>query len=61
MRPAEPRSFETQPLIDRQDALQVDYWCKRLEVSAEDIDEAVRAVGPNRTAVAIWLGRPEAL
>ena len=56
-----PRSFEAQPFIDLTDRPQVDYWSDRLDVSPEEIDEAVKAVGPHRTAVAIWLGRPDAL
>jgi len=61
MRPKEPRIFDAQPLIDLRDKLQVDYWSQRLEVTPAEINEAVRTVGPNRTAVAIWLGRPDAL
>ena len=61
MRPAEPRTFETQPFIDLHDRPQVHYWSARLEVSPDEIDEAVRVVGPHRTAVAIWLGRPDAI
>jgi hypothetical protein len=61
MRPKEPRTFDAQPLIDLQDKPQVHYWSRRLEVTPAEITDAVRAVGPNRTAVAIWLGRPDAL
>ena len=40
---------------------QVRYWADRLKVTPEDVREAVEAVGPNCTAVAIWLGSPHAV
>ena len=67
MRPSEGTTFihtqvfdEHQPIDTEHDA-QVRYWADRLKVTPEDIREAVEAVGPNCTAVAIWLGSPNAL
>ncbi|MET0295363.1 MAG: DUF3606 domain-containing protein, partial [Phenylobacterium sp.] len=37
------------------------YWSERLEASFEELRDAIREVGPNRTAVAIWLGRGHTL
>lgn len=61
MRPDEPRTFEAPPLIDVMDEGQLAYWSERLDATADELREAVREVGPNRTAVAIWLGRADAI
>lgn len=61
MRPEEARAFEPPPLIDLKDHTQVAYWSERLDATFEELRQAVREVGPNRTAVAIWLGRADAL
>ena len=47
--------------IDTGDAGQVRYWADRLKATPEEICEAVGTVGPNCTAVAIWLGSPQAI
>ena len=67
MRPSEGQTFingqvfgEHQP-IDAENASQVRYWADRLKTTPEDICEAVEAVGPNCTAVAIWLGSTASL
>ncbi len=61
MRPEESRAFEPPPLIDLMDHGQVAYWTERLDATLEELKQAVREVGPNRTAVAIWLGRADAV
>lgn len=61
MRPEDPRTFEPPPLIDLKDATQAAYWSERLDATLEELRQAIREVGPNRTAVAIWLGRPDAI
>lgn len=61
MRPEEPRAVEPAPLIDLMDETQVAYWSERLDASIEELRQAIRQVGPNRTAVAIWLGRVDAI
>lgn len=61
MRLREPRNCEPPPLIDLRDARQVAYWSERLDATCDELREAVREVGPNRTAVAIWLGCADAL
>jgi hypothetical protein len=54
----ERRSFEESRTIDVSDARALRFWSKRLGVSTADIEEAVRAVGPNTTAVALKLDAP---
>lgn len=61
MRPDEDRSFEPPAVIDLEDSRQVNYWADRLQATPDEISEAVQNVGPNRTAVAIWLGRGDAV
>jgi hypothetical protein len=61
MRPGQDRSFEPPLVIDLTDPNQVDYWADRLQATPDEITEAVESVGPNRTAVAIWLGRGDAV
>lgn len=61
MQPHAPQRPETPPLIDLHDERQVAYWSERLEATREELRQAVREVGPNRTAVAIWLGRGDAI
>ena len=62
MRPSEGRTFinnrvfdEQQP-IDLKDDNQVRYWADRLQATPAEVVDAVRHVGANATAVAIWLG-----
>ena len=61
MRPEEPRAFEPPPLIDVKDHAQAAYWSERLDATLDELHEAIQEVGPNRTAVAIWLGRADAV
>ncbi|MDD3838072.1 MAG: DUF3606 domain-containing protein [Phenylobacterium sp.] len=61
MRPDEPRAFEPPPLIDPKDHAQLTYWSERLDATVDELKQAIRQVGPNRTAVAIWLGRGDAV
>lgn len=57
-RGAEARSFEDCRTIDVDDREAVRFWSERLGVSAEEIVEVVRQVGPNTTAVALKLEAP---
>jgi hypothetical protein len=61
MRPEAPRTFEPPPLIDLKDDGQLAYWSQRLDATIDELRQAVGEVGPNRTAVAIWLGRADAV
>jgi hypothetical protein len=61
MRPDPDRSFDPPSVIDLKDQRQVDYWADRLQATPDEITEAVENVGPHRTAVAIWLGRGDAV
>ena len=54
----EPRSFEACRTIDLADDAAVSFWSQRLGVAPEEIVEAVKAVGPNTTAVALKLEAP---
>ncbi|WP_334162363.1 DUF3606 domain-containing protein [Phenylobacterium sp.] len=56
MRPHEPRSFEGPGDINLDDPDEVNYWAERLEATPEELAEAVQKVGPNRTAVGLYLG-----
>ena len=56
MRPEEPRSFDGPGHINLDDPEEVRYWAERLEATPEEIAEAVERVGPNRTAVGLYLG-----
>ena len=62
MRPQEDRAFEDphRP-IDLRDAAEVAYLMDRLGATPAELAEAVNTVGPNRTAVAIFLGESGAL
>lgn len=53
-RPPEPRA------IDLADPDQVRAVAAQLEVEPADVEEAVAQVGPNLTAVALWLTAPPA-
>ena len=54
----EPRSFEDCRTIDVADEAAVRFWAQRLGVPAEEIVEAVKAVGSNTTAVLLKLDAP---
>jgi hypothetical protein len=56
MRPDEPRSFADSRLINIEDESQVLALAERYEVAPDELVEAVAQVGPNLTAVEIWLG-----
>jgi hypothetical protein len=66
MQTSEPRSFTPEACdapaeIDHRDPAQLQYWAERLEATPDEVIEAVRTVGPNCTAVAIWLGSADAI
>jgi hypothetical protein len=54
----EQRSFESCRTIDVGDERALRFWSRRLGVTAEEIAEVVREVGPNSTAVALKLEAP---
>lgn len=56
MRPQEHRSFDGPGDINLEDPDEVSYWAERLEATPEELAEAVEKVGPNRTAVGLYLG-----
>ncbi len=60
MRPEEARTFEGPGQIDLDDPEEVRYWTERLEATREELEDAIRRVGPNRTAVGLYLGEAEA-
>ena len=57
MRPLEEKSFDPHDPIDLDDGRRVSELASRLQVTPDDIAEAVVEVGPNPTAVAIYLLR----
>lgn len=62
MRPDEPRHIEPDDHeIDLGNAEHVRYWTEKLDATPQELNEAVEAVGPNKTAVAIWLGSADAV
>jgi hypothetical protein len=66
MQTNERKSFTPEPCdapaeIDYLDQEQLRYWAERLEATPAEVVEAVRTVGPNCTAVAIWLGSADAV
>jgi hypothetical protein len=58
MRPDEVRSFDSPALIDVADEAQLRAVAEQLDASPEDVAEAVERVGPNLTAVELWLSAP---
>jgi hypothetical protein len=57
----EDRSFKAEPrCVDLADAEQVRELTERFHVTESDIAAAVEKVGPNRTAVELWLDAPAA-
>ncbi len=61
MRPDEPKSFDPHRPIDLGDAHQVTALADRFGATHEELAEAVEKVGPQPVAVAIFLGRPDAV
>jgi hypothetical protein len=55
---AEPQRFADDRTIDPGDQDAVRFWAQKLGVSEAAIQEAVRQVGPNSTAVALKLEAP---
>lgn len=58
MRPGEERSFDAPARIDVRDPDAVRRWAERYSVDPRDITQAVEQVGPNPTAVELWLSAP---
>ena len=61
MRPDEPTKFDPHEPIDLADAAKVKQVTEALDATHEELVEAVEKVGPQPVAVAIFLGRPEAV
>ncbi|CAN7607057.1 DUF3606 domain-containing protein [Phenylobacterium sp. LjRoot164] len=61
MRPDEPKSFDPHEAIDLTNPAKVREMTDKLDCSEEDLADAVGQVGPQPVAVAIFLGRLDAL
>ncbi|KQW67014.1 hypothetical protein ASE17_19660 [Phenylobacterium sp. Root77] len=61
MRPDEPKSFDPHEPIDLRNPAKVREMTEKLDCSEDDLVEAVERVGPQPVAVAIFLGRSNAL
>lgn len=61
MRPDEPKSFDPHEPIDLANPAKVREMTHKLDCSEEDLATAVNQVGPQPVAVAIFLGRSDAL
>ena len=61
MRPDEPKNFDPHEPIDLDDKAQVELLSKALEATEDELADAVAKVGPKPVAVAIFLGRPDAV
>jgi len=57
-REAERRAFQACRTIDVTDRRAMRFWSDHLGVTAEELAEVVREVGPNATAVALKLEAP---
>jgi hypothetical protein len=57
----DPANADGHEEIDPRDHHQLQYWAGRLGATPEELMEAVQTVGPNSTAVAIWLGSADAV
>jgi hypothetical protein len=57
----DPAKADGREEINPRDRGQLHYWAGRLKATPDELVEAVRAVGPNPTAVAIWLGSADAV
>ena len=61
MRPDEPKTFDPHEPIDLANPEKVREITEKLDCSAEELADAVDQVGSNPVAVALILGRPEAV
>jgi hypothetical protein len=61
MRPDEPKLFDPHEPIDLSDEGKVAEMIEKLDATAEELAEAVEKVGPQALAVAIFLGRADAI
>lgn len=61
MRPDEPKNFDPHEPIDLADAAQVKQVTEALDATHEELAEAIDKVGSQPVAVAIYLGRPDAV
>jgi hypothetical protein len=61
MRPDEPKNFDPHEPIDLSNEGKMAEMTEKLEVSRDELTQAVERVGPQPVAVAIFLGRLEAL
>ena len=61
MRPDEPKNFDPHEPIDLADAAQVKQVARALDATHEELAEAIEKVGPQPVAVAIFLGRSDAI
>ena len=61
MRPDEPKNFDPHEPIDLADAAQVKQVTEALDATHEELAEAIEKFGPQPVAVAIFLGRPDAV
>jgi Protein of unknown function (DUF3606) len=61
MRPDEPNTFDTHEPIDLSNEAKVSEMTEKLDCSQEELTAAVEKVGPQPVAVAIFLGKPDAL
>lgn len=61
MRPAEPITFDPHEPIDLADAAKVKQFTEALDATEDELMQAVEKVGPLPRAVAIFLGRPDAV
>ena len=59
MRPDEPRTFAEAKEVGLDDPDEARFWSDHLEASPEEIAEAIKKVGCNRTAVELFLGVPD--
>ena len=61
MRPDEPKIFDPHEPIDLSNEGKVAEMIEKLDTTPEELAEAVEKVGPQPVAVAIFLGRPDAV
>lgn len=61
MRPDEPKNFDPHEPIDLADEAQVKQVTEALDATEEELADAVDKVGTGPVAVAIFLGRPNAV